>query len=178
MTSRAPAARRILLPVEGRRWLVSMTGLFGDHAHRTLKGLSLAFARSLPVPDVCWGPQGATARPSGHKIPSSRWFYEQMERLPDGLLMLGDSVCALNPVTGGASPWQSSGRGWRPRYAKRIMGQATCAGCHGLSKSSSVKDHPPRLAAVHYPDLRYPGGRQARSPRASSRCNGCSRPWT
>jgi hypothetical protein len=36
-----------------------------------------------------------------HKIPSSRLLhYERMKRLPEGFVLLGDSVCALNPVYG------------------------------------------------------------------------------
>ena len=45
------------------------------------------------------------ARPLGpastHKVPSSRWIhYEKMARFPDRLVLLGDSVCSLNPIYG------------------------------------------------------------------------------
>lgn len=103
VTARAPGRRgAFVLPIEGARWLVSMTGLFGDHCPTDADGF-LEFARSLPVLDVYQVIKGATplSKPVMHKIPSSRWLhYEKMKRLPAGLLMLGDSVCALNPVYG------------------------------------------------------------------------------
>lgn len=103
IASRAPGRRgAFVLPIEGGRWLVSMTGLFGDHCPTDAEGF-LEFARSLPVPQVYEAIKGATSlsAPVMHKVPSSRWFhYEKLERLPEGLLMLGDSVCALNPVYG------------------------------------------------------------------------------
>lgn len=103
VTPRAPSKRgAFILPVEGGCWLASMTGLFGDHCPLDEAGY-LEFARSLAVPDAYEALKGAKAlsEPVMHKIPSSRWFhYETMDRLPERLLLVGDSVCSLNPLYG------------------------------------------------------------------------------
>lgn len=88
--------------VEGGRMLVSLTGYFGDHPPVDEEGF-VRFARSLPVPNIADSIEEGRpiAPPVKHKIPSSRWLhYERMKRFPEGLLPLGDSVCALNPVYG------------------------------------------------------------------------------
>lgn len=88
--------------IEKNRWIVSLTGYFGDHAPMDDAGF-LEFLRSLPVPEpyeavVSGKPLTA---PVKHKIPTSRWFrYDKMGRFPDGLLIVGDSVLALNPLYG------------------------------------------------------------------------------
>jgi 2-polyprenyl-6-methoxyphenol hydroxylase-like FAD-dependent oxidoreductase len=101
--SRPPATRSALMcNVEGGRWMVSLSGYFGDHPPTDEQGF-LDFARSLPAPHVYHTLRNArpVTPPVMHKIPSSRWLhYERMPRLPEGLLLLGDTVCALNPVYG------------------------------------------------------------------------------
>lgn len=88
--------------VEGGRWIVSLNGYFGDHAPTDDAGF-LEFARGLPSPLVhaCIRDARPLTAPVTHKIPTSRWLrYERMERLPEGLVLLGDAVCALNPLFG------------------------------------------------------------------------------
>lgn len=103
VSSRPPGKRGcFILEVEGGRWLASMTGLFGDHCPTDPEGF-LRFARSMPVPDAYEALKDATplTAPALLKIPSSRWYhYESMKRFPEGLLLVGDSVCALNPIYG------------------------------------------------------------------------------
>ena len=101
--SRPPGWRSgMVQEVEGGRWLVSLNGSFGDNPPADDEGF-LAFARSLPVPELYEAIKDAKpiAAPAMHKVPSSRWFhYERMRRLPDSFLLLGDSVCVLNPIYG------------------------------------------------------------------------------
>ena len=168
VTSRAPGRRgAFLLPVEGRRWLVSMTGLFGDHCPSDAEGF-LAFARSLPVPDVYEALKGATplCAPIRHKIPSSRWFhYEQMERLPDGLLMLGDSVCALNPVYGqGITVAIQCGRELATALLERNRGTGDLRGLPRAMQKQFAKIIRPAWLLSTTLDLRYPEATGKRSP--------------
>ncbi len=91
-----------LTQVEGGRWIASLNGYFGDHPPTDEQGF-LEFARGLPTPHLHEALRGAKplTPPVMHKIPTSRWLhFERMRRFPDGLVLLGDSVCALNPVYG------------------------------------------------------------------------------
>lgn len=101
--SSIPAQRgAFIFEVEGGRWLVSLPGYFKDHCPTDEDGF-LEFARSLPVPVVYDSIRNAKplSEPVTHKIPSSRWFrYDQMKRLPERLVMVGDSVVSLNPLYG------------------------------------------------------------------------------
>ncbi|HZH74494.1 MAG TPA: hypothetical protein VEY88_00585 [Archangium sp.] len=104
VNGQAPGARRsgFISNVEGGRWIVSLNGYFGDHAPTDEAGF-LEFARGLPTPhihDYIRNAKPLTA-PVTHKVPSSRWMhYEKLARLPEGFVLLGDTVCALNPVFG------------------------------------------------------------------------------
>lgn len=88
--------------VEGGRWIVSLNGYFGDHPPTTEEGF-LEFARSLSTQDIyeCIRNAKPLSEPVTHKVPSSRWLhFERMPRFPEGFAVLGDAVCALNPVYG------------------------------------------------------------------------------
>ena len=104
LNGQAPAHHRsgYVSNVEGGRWIVSLNGYFGDHPPTDDAGF-LEFARRLPTPHIheCIRDARPLTAPVSHKIPTSRWLhYERMDRLPEGLVLLGDAVCALNPVFG------------------------------------------------------------------------------
>ncbi len=88
--------------VEGGRWIVTLNGYFGDHPPTDDAGF-LEFARSLRQPDLHAALREAT--PLGplatHKVKETRWrHYERLARFPENWVIVGDAVCAFNPVFG------------------------------------------------------------------------------
>lgn len=88
--------------VEGDRWIVSLNGYFKDAPEPTHEGF-LRYAKTLPRPDLhdCIADAEPLSEPVVYKIPKNRWrHYERLARFPAGLIPIGDSVCAFNPIFG------------------------------------------------------------------------------
>jgi len=99
--SRAPRWLSDLFSVEGNRWLVTLTGGGGDHPPSDEAGF-LEFARSLPVSTIY--DAISTAEPISpiktHRATQNRVRRFERATLPHNFLLLGDAVCAFNPVYG------------------------------------------------------------------------------
>lgn len=99
----APSVRSgVLVPIEGDRWVLSLSGRFGDFPPRDEPGF-LDYVRSLHVPaiyDTIVKEKPLTPFSAFH-IPKIFWRrYEQMTGFPDRLIPVGDAVTVFNPVYG------------------------------------------------------------------------------
>lgn len=99
-----PASSRgaLLMPIEGKRWILSLGGAHGDHPPGDLAGF-LAFAEQLRTTTIHRAvrdatPNGGVAR---FAFPQSiRRHFERVASFPHGLIPLGDAVCRFNPIYG------------------------------------------------------------------------------
>jgi hypothetical protein len=92
----------VVSPVEGGRWLVSLLGGDGCYPPTDEAGF-LAFARSLRSPalyEAIAGAEPLTAIAGQRATENRLRHYDRLGRFPDGVVAVGDAVCAFNPVYG------------------------------------------------------------------------------
>jgi 2-polyprenyl-6-methoxyphenol hydroxylase-like FAD-dependent oxidoreductase len=135
----------IIMPMEGRRWSVSLCANHGDAPPDDIDGF-MAFARSFRMPTIYNAIRGAKriGDIARFGMPCSvRRAFDKLDRFPRGLVPLGDSVCRFPPVQG--------------------QGMSVAAQeAHVLAKL-------PRVAAGTQPSDRWPRGSLPRRNSAASR---------
>lgn len=90
----------VLLPLEGDRWMVTLSGVGGDYPPTDEAGF-MDFARSLRTPMLYEAIKDAEpiSDISGYRdTENRRRHYEKLSRQPDNFLVTGDAASAFNPV--------------------------------------------------------------------------------
>ncbi|MFF5104556.1 NAD(P)/FAD-dependent oxidoreductase [Streptomyces sp. NPDC000134] len=91
-----------ILPIEDDRWHVSLMGAPGGQPIRDTDAFE-PFARTLRHPliaDLLRHAEPLTDVSVTHSTANRRYYYERLTSWPDGLVALGDSVAAFNPLYG------------------------------------------------------------------------------
>ena len=101
---KAPEFKRggVIIPVEGNRWIVILSGIGGDYPPTNELGF-LKFARSLRSPVIYEAIKDAQPLSPVYgfrRNDNHLRHYEKLERFPENFLILGDAVCSFNPVYG------------------------------------------------------------------------------
>ncbi|MCA1456957.1 FAD-dependent monooxygenase [Bradyrhizobium sp. BRP22] len=92
----------LILPIEGGRWLVALSQHGAPERPETWEDF-LALSRQLNTPMI-YNAICKLAPPDGLRhfvFDESRWrHFEQLQRLPRGILPVADSLCRFNPIYG------------------------------------------------------------------------------
>ena len=89
-------------PIENGRWMVTLLG-YGVQQPPRNGDEFLQYAQSLEQPDVYEAIKNAEPETdvSIYRFPALRRFhYEKLKRIPNGLIVLGDAFCRIDPVFG------------------------------------------------------------------------------
>jgi 2-polyprenyl-6-methoxyphenol hydroxylase-like FAD-dependent oxidoreductase len=155
-----------MLPIEGNRWVLTLTGRLGEQPPAEPDGF-MDYAQRLETQTIYNAIKNAE-RQGGferYAYPDSVWRrFDRLSSFPAGLVPIGDSICRFNPVYGQGMSVAAQ----EARLLKQLLkGQATKANPLArlapafFSESLPLIEAPWNMSAV--PDLVYPETRGERA---------------
>lgn len=170
LSSRAPHQTRmgVIFPIEGDRQQIGLAGMAQDYPPTDEEGW-LAFARSLRSPLLYAAIQASQPLTPiyGYRRTQNRLrHYERLARWPDGLVVLGDAVCAFNPIYGQGMTVAALGAQALDRCLRARAGRSAGLGRWFQRELARVNAVPWLMATGE--DFRWPrtvGGRPGRVTR-------------
>ncbi|MCA6109959.1 NAD(P)/FAD-dependent oxidoreductase [Bradyrhizobium cenepequi] len=161
-----------MLPIEGNRWVLTLTGQLGERPPAEPDGF-MDYARRLETQTIYNAIKHAE-RLGGFErygYPASVWRrFDRLSAFPRGLLPIGDSICRFNPIYGqGMSVAAQEARLLKQLLKGRATKPDPLAGLAlaFFSESLPLVEAPWNMSAV--PDLVYPETRGERPPDFESR---------
>lgn len=163
-----------MLPIEGNRWVLTLTGRLGERPPAEPDGF-MDYAQRLETQTIYNAIKHAKREGGFERFayPASAWRrFDRLSSFPGGLVPIGDSICRFNPVYGqGMSVAAQEAR----LLNQLLKGRATKADpVAGLaraffSESLPLVEAPWDMSAV--PDLVYPETRGERPADFDGRLN-------
>jgi len=154
-----------MLPIEGNRWVLTLTGRLGERPPAEPVGF-MDYARRLETPTIHNAIKHAERQSGFERFanPTSVWRrFDWLDAFPHGLLPIGDSICRFNPIYGQGMTVAAQ----EARLLKELLeGRATKADpLAGLAlaffaESLPLVEAPWNMSAL--PDLVYPETRGER----------------
>lgn len=91
----------VILPVEGNRWAVTLAGIARDYPPNDNEGF-LECTRNLRDSAIYDAIKDAKpiSKVHSYRRTENSWRHYELTRLPEGLAIVGDAVCAFNPIYG------------------------------------------------------------------------------
>jgi 2-polyprenyl-6-methoxyphenol hydroxylase-like FAD-dependent oxidoreductase len=161
----------IIMPVEGRRWSVSLCVNHGETPPGDIDGF-MAFAKSFRMPTIYNAIRGAkrvddiTRFGMSHSV---RRAFDKLDRFPRGLVPLGDSVCRFPPVQGQGMSVAAQEAQILARLLESRRGRADPLGGLAEAVFSEIQPFLEAPWAVAMNDLVYPQTRGERPPDFETR---------
>lgn len=145
----------ILFKVEGNRWLVTLMGRAGEQPSSDDVGF-LEFARSLPVNIIYEAIRNAepVSPIKTHRATQNRLRRYERAEMPENFLVLGDAVCAFNPVYGQGMTTAALGVMMLDKCLRERNGSLTGLSRRFQKRLAKVNEAPWLLATGE--DYRYP----------------------
>ncbi|WUI01399.1 FAD-dependent monooxygenase [Spirillospora sp. NBC_00431] len=162
-----PGQSSTLVPIEGGRWIATLSGTRGGEPPTDEDGF-IPFVRRLRssiVADLLADAEPLTGVYGSRSTANRRFYYERLPGWPEGLVAVGDAVAAFNPVYAHGLSAAAHCAAALERGLRRYGLDRELAG-HAQRAVGQAVDDPWMLAASQ--DLSYPDCRtDMRDPRLS-----------